>query len=91
MPKETPKPLAADAPAAAAARAKAKSALLTVEQLRDAAETPAWLFAAAKMKHGWPVGAELTEAQYQKALKEAADEPIGHVPLPKHQEDEVSE
>lgn len=52
----------------------------TVETLCEEHGTPAWLFAAAKMKAGWVVGSELTESEYKKALKAAAEEPIGAMP-----------
>jgi hypothetical protein len=50
--------------------------LRAVEDLRDELRTPAWLFAAAKMKHDWPIGAELSVAGYQAALEAAANEVI---------------
>lgn len=59
---------------------KAAAEKKTVEALKLAHETPAWLFASAKMKHNWPVGAELTEDEYVAALTAAAEEPIGYVP-----------
>jgi len=48
----------------------------TVEEWRDLFNTPTWLFAAARAKFGWPVAAELTEAEYQKALKATESEVI---------------
>lgn len=48
-----------------------------VEALAAALATPDWLFAAAKVKHGWPTGQELTEAQYLKAIEAAGKERIG--------------
>lgn len=65
------------APAGKAEADTTAAELVPVEQLHERHETPSWLAAAAKMKHGWPVGFELTEESYQKALKAAADEPIG--------------
>lgn len=47
-----------------------------VETLREKAGTPDWLFAAAKQKHGWPVGAELTQVDYEAAIKAAGNEVI---------------
>lgn len=48
----------------------------TVEALRDRLGTPAWLFAAARVKHGWAVGQELTEDEYRAALEATQREVI---------------
>lgn len=48
----------------------------TVEEWRDSLGTPAWLFAAAKAKYNWPVGAELSESEYKKAVQAAEREVI---------------
>lgn len=47
-----------------------------VEAFRNELGTPAWLFAAAKTKFNWPVGAELTEAEYKKAISATEGEVI---------------
>lgn len=55
---------------------KEKTPKRQVEAWRDELGTPAWLFAAAKTKFNWPVGAELTEAEYKKAIATAEGEVI---------------
>lgn len=40
----------------------------TAEDWAAEKQTPAWLFAAARAHHTWPVGRELTEAQFLEAL-----------------------
>lgn len=47
-----------------------------VEEWRDALRTPSWLFAAAKAKYNWPVGLELSEVEYKKAIAAAENEVI---------------
>jgi len=47
--------------------------LQTIEVWADRLGTPAWLFAAAKIGHGWPIGRELTEAAYLEALDASAN------------------
>lgn len=81
-PTPTPAPPPVD-PKAKPAKGKPEPAeRFTVESLRDRLATPDWLFAAAKMKHAWPTGREVTEAAYTAALEAAANEPIGE-PAPK--------
>lgn len=93
MPKIQPEKPAFEAPEEAASTPKPETSKApvrrTVEELRDEQDTPAWLFAGAKMKHSWPVGAELSDAEYEAALRAAADEPIGYVAPAKT--DEVTE
>jgi hypothetical protein len=55
---------------------KASANRKPVETHRDEAKTPAWAFAAAKQKHKWPVGAELTRAEYDRAIESARQEVI---------------
>jgi hypothetical protein len=50
---------------------------LPVETWALQLSTPAWLFAAAKVGSNWPAGAELTQAEYKKALATAEGEVIG--------------
>jgi hypothetical protein len=40
----------------------------TAEHWAKTKATPVWLFRAAKAREHWPIGAELTEAQYDAAL-----------------------
>ncbi len=42
-----------------------------IEKHRDAKKTPEWLFRAAKAQRHWAQGAEVTEADFDLALKEA--------------------
>ncbi len=42
-----------------------------VEKLAAEKGTKAWLFAAAKIGQRWAIGAELTEAEYDKAIEAA--------------------
>lgn len=51
--------------------------LQTVEELAAEAGTPDWLLAAARAKHRWVVGQELTKAAFDRGIAEAANEPIG--------------
>ncbi|ADD28712.1 hypothetical protein [Meiothermus ruber] len=51
--------------------------LQTVEELAAEAGTPDWLLAAARVKHRWVVGQELTKAAFDRGIAEAANEPIG--------------
>lgn len=64
-------------PAPAAKKKPEPAERFTVESLRDKLATPDWLFAAARQKHAWPNGAEVTEQAYAEAVKAAANEPIG--------------
>jgi hypothetical protein len=48
-----------------------------VEKLLAEKKTPAWLFAAARVHKRWPVGLELTEAEYEEGIKEAAGLRVG--------------
>ena len=41
----------------------------TVEDWCKAKKTPAFLFAAAKVMNGWPVGQLLTEEQFDKGIQ----------------------
>lgn len=51
--------------------------LQTVEELAAEAGTPDWLLAAARAKHRWVVGQELTKTAFDRGIAEAANEPIG--------------
>lgn len=55
----------------------AERKLQTVEELAAEAGTPDWLLAAARAKHRWVVGQELTKAAFERGIAEAAGEPIG--------------
>jgi hypothetical protein len=55
-------------------------ALYTVEELAKEANTPDWLLAAARAKHRWVIGQELTKAAFERGIQEAASEPIGVAP-----------
>lgn len=83
MPKNDipPTPAVGEAtPTPAPAASKAKPLQRTpVEELAAQLATPDWLFAAAKVKFGWPVGRELTPAEYADAIEATANEPIGAV------------
>lgn len=46
------------------------------EEWRALFATPDWLFAAAQAKRGWPLGREVTEAEYKAAIKAAENEVI---------------
>lgn len=48
----------------------------TVEAWRDALNTPAWQFAAARAKHAWPTGYQVTQTHYERAITTAASEVI---------------
>ena len=50
---------------------------ITVEAWAATKNTPAWLFAAAKALHGWPIGKELDESDYTEAIDAAANVKIG--------------
>ena len=67
-----------DAPEAPAVKADpaapaAPKAGTTAEQHAVDAETPDWLFASTKAYHGWPVGKELSRADYDAAVDKAAN------------------
>ena len=47
-----------------------------VEAWREALATPAWLFAAAVAKNRWPVGFELSEDDYKRAIRATEQEVI---------------
>jgi hypothetical protein len=47
-----------------------------VEAWASELATPAWAFAAARMKHSWPEGRQLSRADYEKAVKAATSEVI---------------
>jgi len=49
----------------------------TVEQWASEKSTPDWLFAAAKVGNRWPIGRELSEAEYDAAIKRAAHTTAG--------------
>lgn len=48
----------------------------TFEQWAIDLETPTWLLAAARVKHGWGYGQELTQVDFEAALDAAANEVI---------------
>lgn len=48
-----------------------------VEAWAKERKTPAWLFAAAKQKHGWAQGKQVTEETYVAAVAETAKHRIG--------------
>ncbi|ADH63794.1 hypothetical protein Mesil_1919 [Allomeiothermus silvanus DSM 9946] len=56
---------------------QAAPARKTVEELAAEAGTPDWLLAAARAKHRWVIGQELTKAAFERGIQEAANEPIG--------------
>lgn len=47
-----------------------------VEAWQQELATPAWLFAAARIRAKWPAGAELTAAEYRAAIRAAEEEVI---------------
>lgn len=49
----------------------------TVETWSEEKRTPAWLFAAARAKHRWPIGREVTEAEFDKAIAATKSIQIG--------------
>jgi hypothetical protein len=40
--------------------------------------TPAWLVAAARVHENWPMGRELTEAEFEAALKRVSSVRVGY-------------
>jgi hypothetical protein len=48
-----------------------------VEQWAAEKGTVAWKFAAAQAGERWPIGAELTEAEYTDAIERAANVRLG--------------
>jgi hypothetical protein len=50
--------------------------LETIEQLAARLNTPDWLFAAAKQKAKWPIGCQITQAEFEQAIKIAETEVI---------------
>ena len=49
----------------------------TAEEWAAEKGTPAWLFAATKALHRWPIGKELAEPDYLAACDKAANVQIG--------------
>jgi hypothetical protein len=49
-----------------------------VETWAEEKRTPAWLLAAARVHENWPVGRELTEAEFDTALKRVASVRLGY-------------
>lgn len=45
----------------------------TVEAWAEELGSPKWKFAGARMLHAWPIGRELTRADYEAALDAAAN------------------
>jgi hypothetical protein len=45
----------------------------TLEQHAADAKTPDWLLASAKAYHGWHAGQEISRAEYDAAVAEAAE------------------
>lgn len=66
-----PKKIETPQPASEAAERK------TAEAWAELRTTPAWLFAAARAYHGWPIGQELTAAEFDAAVEATASIPIG--------------
>lgn len=60
-------------PSQAAGDVEKKSAELWAKEKN----TPNWLFAGTKALHAWPVGKELTAADYDAAISAALDVRIG--------------
>lgn len=50
----------------------------TVEQWAEEKEIEPWLFAAAKAGHRWPEGRELTEEQFDEAVRLTEGVRIGY-------------
>ena len=48
------------------------------EQWAQEKQTPAWLFAAARVHEGWPVGRELLEAEFEEALQRVSVVRLGY-------------
>lgn len=45
----------------------------TAKTLKDLIKNKTWLFDSAKQLHKWPVGEEMTEEEFDKAIEEAAN------------------
>lgn len=57
------------------------SSLRTIEawaKVKNHTGFDAWKFAAAKGAKQWPEGAEVTEAQYDQAVRDASNAPLGY-------------
>ncbi len=52
-----------------------KTPMKTAEQWADAKQTPAWLFKATRVGLRWPIGREMTEADYDAGVTWAAHAP----------------
>lgn len=71
-----------DTNAASSGSAKSSRAAATkperqaVEDWATELDTPRWLLAAARQKHGWPQGRLLTRAEFEKALRATEGEVI---------------
>jgi hypothetical protein len=50
----------------------------TVEDYAKKLGTPAWLFAAARAYHQWPIGKETGQGDYEAALKKVLGERYGY-------------
>jgi hypothetical protein len=50
----------------------------TAEDWAKKLGTPAWLFAAARAYHQWPIGKEFGQADYEAALKKVLNERYGY-------------
>ncbi|WP_407540467.1 hypothetical protein Q0M94_03450 [Deinococcus radiomollis] len=70
-------PTFAPKPDTKAAPEAAPSDLKPVETWKAELNTPEWLFAAARSAQNWPVGQEVSEAEYSKATASAEGEVIG--------------
>jgi hypothetical protein len=50
--------------------------LETIEHWAATLEVPTWLVAAASAKHRWPLGLEITRADFESALEAAETEEV---------------
>jgi hypothetical protein len=48
----------------------------SVEEWASELGTPAWALAAARMKHAWPEGRQLSRAEFERAVVAARNEVI---------------
>jgi hypothetical protein len=61
----------------------------TIEDWAALKETPDWLFAAAKMRHKWGEGRELTEADYTKAIEDVGSIQLSGYPNQQRADEEL--
>jgi hypothetical protein len=74
------KPTAARRAVEAWAAAKGHAPTTTDAKGREQHNPASWQFAAAKANERWPLGAELTEAEYDAAIARAGAVTLNHPP-----------